>query len=206
MTPSEIAGLAACPVLGAAAAWVAARLAGQPLKPGITAAAGTALPALGLWAVAILPPPWWPASLLLAWALVVLALVDMADLRLPDAVTLPLSAAGLLLSLPGGQWADHCAGAALGWGVLTALAAGYRRWRRRDGLGQGDAKLLAAAGAWLGWQALPGVVLTACAAAILVMAVIHIRSGRFTPQMPLPFGPPLCAGFWLVWLYGPLGG
>lgn len=206
MNGMAVLELAVCPSLGAMAGWVAGRLAGQPLPRRTIVAATAALPVLSLWSMTALPSPEWPQSLLLAWALVVLALVDMADWRLPDSVTMPLTAAGLLLAFQGEGWGHHWLGTVLGWAAPTALAAGYRRWRRRDGLGQGDAKLLAAAGAWLGWQGLPTIILTACAAAILAVAAIRVRSGRFDADTPLPFGPPLCIAFWLAWLYGPLGG
>ena len=134
----------------------------------------------------------------LGLALLVLGLIDWRALWLPDVLTLPLLAAGLGVTawrLPD-QLLDHLLAAAIGWATLLALAAIYRRWRGREGLGGGDAKLLAAAGAWLGIAALPYVVLLAALGA-LAWAVI---TGRTDPTTELPFGSFLAAAIWLTWL------
>jgi leader peptidase (prepilin peptidase)/N-methyltransferase len=98
----------------------------------------------------------------------------------------------------------HLIGAAAGFVAFAAVAEIYRRLRGRDGLGLGDAKLLAAAGAWLGWQALAGLVLIA---AVIGLAAVLVRSLAGRPMEPtsrIAFGPALAAAFWIVWLYGPL--
>ncbi len=159
-----------------------------------------------IWALSVMPPGWTLAAALgLFWALSVLGCIDVLVLRLPDVFTLLLTAAGLLASfwLPGRPIVDHLAGAAAGYGVLALLEWGYRRVRGRPGLGMGDAKLLAGAGAWLGWQALPSVLLIACAGG-LVWALAAAASRRGGAQQPIPFGAPLCLAIWLAWLYGPL--
>lgn len=96
----------------------------------------------------------------------------------------------------------------VGFAVFAFIAKLYRRIRGRDGLGLGDAKLLGALGAWVGWQGLPTVVLYAAGAGLLwALARSLVRPGRFKPLDPkqrLPFGPFLCLAGWLVWLYGPL--
>jgi len=163
--------------------------------------------AIVIWAaLARLPVPVFWASLGLGWALACLAIIDLAALRLPDVLTLPLLASGLLMSafLPGRPIADHLAGAAIGYGALAALAWAYEKARGREGVGLGDAKLLGAAGAWLGWRDLPSVVLIACAAAFLWVGVLAIARGRAALRDPLAFGVPLCLAVWIVWLYGPL--
>ncbi|MGC1301079.1 MAG: A24 family peptidase [Caulobacteraceae bacterium] len=142
-------------------------------------------------------------SLPLSAALLTLALVDVRTLRLPDVITLPLIGAGILAAAIGGvDAAARCIGAAAGFLALSGLAFGFRRLRGRDGIGMGDAKLLAAAGAWLGWRALPWMVLTACGAAFVWVAVRRLLRGRETLTQPLPFGAPLALAFWIVWLYG----
>jgi leader peptidase (prepilin peptidase) / N-methyltransferase len=138
----------------------------------------------------------------LGWALILLACVDVLALRLPDLATLPLVAAGLAWGL---QWrepplADRLIGAAAGWLALTVVGWLFARLRGREGLGAGDAKLLAAAGAWLGWRALPGVVLIGCAAGFAWVAVAVPLKGKRALAEPLPFGLPLCIGIWIVWL------
>lgn len=179
-----------------------------PLRACIAALVG--LIGLWCWAALVVPLAWLGPSMALAWGLLVLALVDVAELRLPDMITLPLLAGGMLaaMGMAGGAPFSHGLGAMLGYGAFTGLAWSYRRVRGRDGLGQGDAKLLAAAGAWLGWQALPSVVLIASLLALVVFApqcVLARQRPSSAEAEPLPFGPPLCAGTWLVWLYGGWG-
>ena len=97
----------------------------------------------------------------LGWALLAAAWIDAETFRLPDVITLPLILAGLAVTWlyePGAIY-NHAAAAALGYGAFRLLDAAYHKLRHRSGLGQGDAKLLAAAGAWLGLAALPYVVL-----------------------------------------------
>lgn len=115
-------------------------------------------------------------------------------------------AAGLLVSLllPDHPWRGHIIGAVVGYGLLRGIAWGYRHWRGVDGLGMGDAKLLAAAGAWLGWEALPSVILIGSLSALLVAFGLHLARRPLTLTSRLPFGPALALGFWSVWLWGSL--
>lgn len=138
----------------------------------------------------------------LGWGLVLLACVDVLAFRLPNLVTLPLVPAGLAWGLHGGEppMADRLIGAAAGWLVLTVVGWIFARLRGREGLGAGDAKLLAAAGAWLGWRALPSVVLIGCAAGFVWVALAVPLRGKQALSEPLPFGLPLCLGIWVVWL------
>ena len=140
----------------------------------------------------------------LGWTLLALAWIDLEWLILPDALTLPLLLGGLAatwLAAPDAL-GEAALGAALGWLVFAAVAAGYRALRGREGLGGGDARLLAAAGAWLGWQALPEVMLLAALAALGAAAAL--RLGRDGAR--LAFGPWLALAIWLVWLYGDVPG
>jgi leader peptidase (prepilin peptidase)/N-methyltransferase len=73
-----------------------------------------------------------------------------------------------------------------------------------DGLGLGDAKLLGAGGAWLGWAPLPSVLVIACLASIVWVAVRRLSQGPRALQSPIAFGAPLALAIWIVWLYGPL--
>jgi leader peptidase (prepilin peptidase) / N-methyltransferase len=145
-------------------------------------------------------------SSVLALALAVLSAIDLSTYRLPDWLTLPLAAFGLLATpivLEAQPW-WQVASAALGFALMAGIALIYRKLRGRDGLGLGDAKLLAAAGAWLGAEALPSVLLWACGSAILALLLRAWRTGARSAEMPIPFGPFLAFGVWLVWLYGPL--
>jgi leader peptidase (prepilin peptidase)/N-methyltransferase len=125
---------------------------------------------------------------------------------LPDILNLPLAAVGLAVAwmLGPGALGDAAIGAAAGFLTFAALAWAYRRLRGRDGLGLGDAKLAMAAGAWVSWTGLPTVV-TLAALAALAMVLGRALAGRpVAPTEPVPFGPYLAAGLWLVWLYGPV--
>jgi leader peptidase (prepilin peptidase) / N-methyltransferase len=145
-------------------------------------------------------------SSVLALTLATLSAIDLHAYRLPDALTLPLTAFGLAatpLVMEASLW-WQAASALLGFAVLAAVAFAYAKLRGRPGLGLGDAKLLAAAGAWLGMQALPSVLLLACGSALLGLLIRGWRTGSLSATSRVPFGPFLAFGIWLVWLYGPL--
>ena len=146
------------------------------------------------------------ASCVLGWALLALAVIDLRDMILPDALTLPLVALGVFEGalLQGGLPIGNLIGAAGGYAAFFLVARTYRLLRGREGLGAGDAKLLAAAGAWISWQGLPSVVLEAAMVALLVIAVRGAFGETPSRRQRLAFGPYLCLGTWLVWLYGPL--
>ncbi len=147
------------------------------------------------------------ASLMLGWTLLALAAIDLRSQLLPDVLTLPLIPAGLLVAwLRGAPVIDHAIGAAAGYLAFVAIAWLYQRLRGRDGLGKGDAKLLAAAGTWLGWQALPDLVALAAGGAVLV-ALVGALCGRGPSAVTrIAFGPYLALAFWLLWLFGPMTG
>lgn len=144
----------------------------------------------------------WP-GVLLGGALLALALIDLRTMLLPDALTLPLCAAGLVLALAGVTLPvrDALLGAGIGYAAIAGIVLLYRRLRGRDGMGLGDAKLLAAGGAWVGWQALPMVLLVA---ALGTLAVVLVRTrGRAARDLAVPFGPGLAAGIWLAFVLPP---
>jgi len=150
-------------------------------------------------ALAFAPERIW-AGCALGWALLLLSLIDWQDGILPDLLTLPLAALGLLASALG--WADSTIGALLGAALLAMPALIYRRLRGRDGLGWGDVKLAAASGAWLGWQAIPSMIL---AAALLGIAAVLLRRllRKTSTAATIPFGPALAAATWILWLARP---
>jgi leader peptidase (prepilin peptidase)/N-methyltransferase len=190
------------------AGWLASVMAGRESgRPGPSSIAVIGLSiAIGIWAALVIPGTWWllAATLALGWTLLTLGIVDLVAFRLPDVLTLPLVAGGVLLSLrlPDHDPLAHLIGAATGFLVLYLIAILYRRARAREGLGLGDAKLAAAAGAWLSWQALPSVILIACAAAFIWIGVRVALRGRAVLSQQIAFGVPLCFAFWLIWLYG----
>jgi leader peptidase (prepilin peptidase)/N-methyltransferase len=99
---------------------------------------------------------------------------------------------------------DSGIGAAAGFSILALLREGYRQLRGHDGLGLGDAKLLGAVGAWLGWHALSSVVLLAALGGLGIAVIVRLSGRSITPDQKLPFGPFLAAGAWVVWLHGGL--
>jgi leader peptidase (prepilin peptidase)/N-methyltransferase len=137
------------------------------------------------------------AGIVLGAALLAIAAVDLRTYRIPDWLSLPLIAAGLAWTAyaHADRWPAHAIGAAAGYAVLALFGELYFRARRREGLGLGDAKLFAAGGAWLGWQALPAVLAVAAVAG-LIFALATRRRGH----APVAFGPWLALGIWVAWL------
>jgi leader peptidase (prepilin peptidase)/N-methyltransferase len=132
----------------------------------------------------------------LGWILLLAAWIDAETMRLPDILTLPLVLAGLAVTWCFTPWAlyNHAAAAALGYLGFRALNETYRAIRHRDGLGEGDAKLLAAAGAWLGVAVLPYVIVSAGVIGIVV-AVLRYRLVNAPVNRPIAFGPALAVAF-----------
>jgi leader peptidase (prepilin peptidase)/N-methyltransferase len=142
-------------------------------------------------------------ALVLLWALLILIFVDLETLLLPDRVTLPLLWAGLLVNSFGVLTDLHSAvwGAMAGYALLWLVYWLYWWVTRREGLGYGDFKLLAALGAWLGWQALPSVLLLASVSGV-AMGLFWIWRGGHSRHTPIPFGPFLAAAGYGVMLWG----
>jgi leader peptidase (prepilin peptidase)/N-methyltransferase len=148
----------------------------------------------------------WP-SCLLGWPLLAIALIDWEHLIIHDALSLPLVLAGPMLAwlLTPSPWQaavvlDLCLGALIGFLVFAAIAWIYRKGTGREGLGLGDAKLLAVGGAWLGWQALPYVVLLAALGALTAVGWRALRGHRVERHEKIAYGSFLAASIWLVWL------
>ena len=134
----------------------------------------------------------WIIKSLLILALLYLAYVDWRTFRLPNAITFPLIIFGIsfnwISDLRFASLPFAALGAILGYGSLWALNIGYRLLKHRNGIGMGDAKLLAALGAWLGWSALPSILLTASIAGIVGgIAWLWWRGHQL--QQAFPFGP-----------------
>lgn len=166
------------------------------------------LAALGiaLWSVMVASGWVTWATALLGWLLLALAIIDFEHYLLPDFLTLPLVAIGLAINGAGGLDADlpYAIGAAAGYLFVVALRRAYWLLRGREGIGLGDAKLLAAAGAWIGWEGLPSVILIAALSGLAVALLWRWRGRDVALTDRIPFGTCLCLGIWLVWLYGPL--
>lgn len=130
--------------------------------------------------------------LALIFVLAYLAYIDLMTFRLPDFITLPLVFVGLSfnsfsnLQFVGSQ--ESILGALLGYLLLWLLNRLYRYIKKQEGIGMGDAKLLAALGAWLGWSALPGILFIASASGI-IGGTLWLRLKKKNHGSPFPFGP-----------------
>lgn len=146
-----------------------------------------------------------PAALLLAffgWTLLALAVIDFETGYLPDWLTGSLALVGLaanafsIFAPP----LDAVIGAIAGGAVFWAIGAIWRRWRGVDALGLGDAKLLAALGAWMGWTALPIIVLVGSLASLGVVLLPLIKGAKINTTDAVPFGPGLAFGGYVTFL------
>lgn len=140
----------------------------------------------------------------LGWLLLLLAAIDWRYRLLPDALTLSLAIYGLFVAAVDNRVVEAAIGAAAGLAAFAAVRWLYARIRRREGLGLGDVKLIAAAGVWVGWIGLPSVVLIASLAALAVVGIGAVRGRRVRADDAVPFGSFLAFGCWIVWLHGPL--
>jgi leader peptidase (prepilin peptidase) / N-methyltransferase len=155
----------------------------------------------------------WTAAcaIVVTWFLVALTFIDLDHQLLPDSLTLVLLWMGLAASLTGWSAAGQSLpanpvtailGAAIGYLSLWAVYHAFRLLTGKEGMGYGDFKLLAALGAWLGWQMLlPIVLFSACIGAIVGIALIVLR--RHQRGNPIPFGPFLAVAGWVAMLWGP---
>jgi prepilin signal peptidase PulO-like enzyme (type II secretory pathway) len=147
------------------------------------------------------------ASLFLTIALITLFWIDFRTYRLPDAITLPLIAAGLAVNVLvfSTPWAA-LAGAAAGYAGFVAVELGYRQLAGRPGLGRGDAKLAAAGGAWCGGWLLPVIVLVGAGSALLFIALTALVKRRMPERgTAYAFGPWLAVGIAVGWIYRAYG-
>lgn len=146
------------------------------------------------------------ASCCLGWMLLALAAADFRYFLLPDFLTLPLIALGLAANwfLDRNSLTNHVIGTVAGFGAVVILRFVYEKLRHREGMGLGDAKLFAAAGAWVSWPGLPSVLALAALSALLFALLSRRRHGSLALADSVPFGPFLAGGLWIVWLYGPL--
>lgn len=153
---------------------------------------------IGVAALALLPGTAGWLWALFGWLLLPLALLDARHFWLPDRLSAVLAIAGLFLAGPmlGVGLLDRWIGALAGGLVLAAIAWAYRRLRGDDGMGGGDPKLVAAIGCWLGWQALPLMLLLASFGGILWALAAQGKGDRPLARRPVPFGLFACAAAW----------
>ncbi|HEX2669125.1 MAG TPA: A24 family peptidase [Gammaproteobacteria bacterium] len=142
-------------------------------------------------------------ALFFTWGLIALSGIDLETQLLPDRITLPLLWLGLLFNTRGvyTELRSAVIGAAAGYLTLWSIYHLFRLVTGKEGMGYGDFKLLAAIGAWLGWQVLPIVVfLSAAVGAVVGIALLGFK--RLRRDMPMPYGPYLAAAGWIAFLWG----
>lgn len=147
--------------------------------------------------------PMLAGALLFLWAMIALTFIDLDTQLLPDDITLPLLWLGLLFNLgehftnPG----SAVIGAMAGYLALWCVYWGFKLATGKEGMGYGDFKLLAAIGAWFGWQLLPLVVLlsSVVGAVIGISLIVFARHGR---NVPIPFGPYLATAGVIALFWG----
>ena len=150
------------------------------------------------------------AAVFLTFALIAISLIDFDHQLIPDSIVIPLMWAGLLMSLlhplAGADTLfisprDAIVGAIAGYLSLWSVYQLFKLVTGKEGMGYGDFKLLAALGAWLGWQALPTIILLSAVVGAVVGISLIVLRGR-DRQLPIPFGPYLAAAGWIAMLYG----
>lgn len=142
-------------------------------------------------------------ALLLVWALIALSAIDFDTQLLPDSITLPLLWLGLVFNLLGiyADLSTAVIGAMAGYLALWSIFWLFKLATGKEGMGYGDFKLLAALGAWLGWQMLPAIILlsSVVGAAVGISLIVVSRHGR---NIPIPFGPYLAAAGVIALFWG----
>ncbi|MBF0614966.1 MAG: prepilin peptidase [Magnetococcales bacterium] len=149
------------------------------------------------------------ALTILGYALITLTVIDLYHYILPDVITLPGIALGLICTwIPGfnppmAHWQDAWIGVIAGGGGLWLFGWLFQRITGKEGMGLGDVKLTAMLGAWLGWKALPFTIFAAAVIGSVVGLLWIALSGR-DRTLPIPFGPYLALGAWGYLHFGPM--
>jgi leader peptidase (prepilin peptidase)/N-methyltransferase len=140
------------------------------------------------------------ASFGLGAALLILSYLDLRTGLLLDVITLPLIVLGVgyAMASDGNVWLAIL-GAILGYGMIAGLGYLWRRMRGYEGIGLGDAKLLAAGGAWVGAGFLPVILLVASGFGMMLAVIVSQKTHGDGDRAAIPFGPPLSLGIWVAW-------
>ncbi len=173
-----------------------------PIRYPLVEALGGLLAAYAIWRYGLT----WKgaAACAMLWMLLALTFIDFDTQLLPDSLTLPLLWAGLAANLFGlfAPLADAVIGAIAGYLALWVVYWLFRLIRGKEGMGYGDFKLLAALGAWLGWQMLPLIVLLSSVVGAFIGITLMVFKGR-DHDVPLAFGPYLAIAGGIALFFGP---
>ena len=146
------------------------------------------------------------ALLIFTWSLLVLTLIDFDHQLLPDDITIPLLWLGLLVNALdlgfGVSLDDAVIGAIAGYLVLWAFYWVFKLTTNKEGMGYGDFKLLAALGAWMGWQSLLPIIILSSVVGAVSGIIMIIALGR-DKSVPMPFGPYLSGAGFIMLIWGP---
>jgi leader peptidase (prepilin peptidase)/N-methyltransferase len=143
------------------------------------------------------------SALILTWCLIALTFIDIDKMLLPDQITLPLLWLGLLINV-NYAWVsptDAIIGAVVGYLSLWSVYWGFKLLTGKEGMGYGDFKLLAAFGAWFGWQSILAIVLLSSFAGAII-GISQIALKKHVKGNPIPFGPYLAIAGWMYLIYG----
>jgi leader peptidase (prepilin peptidase) / N-methyltransferase len=157
---------------------------------------------IGIVAALAHPLPLALVTAMFGWWLLLIAALDLEHQWLPDLLTLPLLAIGLLAAWAGfgAPLAERAAGAAIGWAALAAIAFLYRRLRGREGMGGGDPKMFGAIGAWVGAWNLPAILLGAGLLGLAAVLAMRLRGQQVSATTRLPLGTLMALAAWPAWL------
>lgn len=166
----------------------------------LAAEAGAAM--IGITAILAHPMPLAAVTAIFGWWLFLLAALDLEHEWLPDRLTWPLLAAGLVAGWGGfgPPWDSRLLGAAAGFASLFLIGWLYRALRGREGLGGGDPKLLAAIGAWLGLMHIPFVLIGAGLLGLAALLLKRLRGGSVAATDRLPLGTLMALAAWPIWI------
>jgi leader peptidase (prepilin peptidase)/N-methyltransferase len=157
---------------------------------------------VGIVAALAHPVPLALVTAIFGWWLLLIASLDLEQQWLPDRLTLPLLALGLIAAWAGfgPPLAERAAGAAIGWAALAAIAFLYRRLRGREGMGGGDPKMFGAIGAWVGAWNLPAILLGAGLLGLAAVLAMRLRGQQVSATTRLPLGTLMALAAWPAWL------
>lgn len=164
----------------------------------------------GLWLLSgsflIMPVTAVIASGVLAAALIALSVVDLRSFRIPDGLNLGIAVSGIVVTLTFTReaFATHVVAALLAGLALAAMNFVYASFRKRQALGMGDMKLIAAGTLWVGPPGVLSVLLWSSVTGLLHFLVKRVMGTELNAGTRIPFGPHVALGIWLVWLFGPV--